>query len=141
MAEAEIIVPAGELDPNETHLPGIFVDKLSHADINTKTIQKLRIQNVKHDETIKRGRKRIINRLVKEFKDGMYVNLGIGVPVEASNHIPEGIDIELHAENGLLGAGPYPATVNEVDPDFNNAGKETITATKGASFFFSLGEL
>jgi 3-oxoacid CoA-transferase len=136
VAEAEEIVQAGDLDPNEIHLPGIFVHRVIHADVNEKPIQKLRIQNVNSkDETTKRGRKRIIKRLVKEFKDGMYANLGIGIPVEASNYIPDGIDIELHAENGMLGAGPYPLLATDVDPDFINAGKETITAVKGASLF------
>jgi 3-oxoacid CoA-transferase len=149
VAEAEEIVQAGDLDPNEIHLPGIFVHKVIHADINEKPIQKLRIQNSNSkDEAVKRGRKRIIKRLVKEFKDGMYVNLGIGIPVEASNYI-DGIDIELHAENGLLGAGPYPKSVNEVDPDFINAGKGTYdihfgtvsnvySSTLIIFFFFSL---
>jgi 3-oxoacid CoA-transferase subunit B len=78
----------------------------------------------------------IAQRIAKELKDGMYVNLGIGIPTLVANYVPEGIDIELQSENGMLGIGPFP-TEDEVDADLINAGKQTVTLRKGGSYFDS----
>lgn len=82
------------------------------------------------------NREQIAQRIAKELKDGMYVNLGIGVPTLVANFVPEDIEIELQSENGMLGIGPFP-TEADVDPDLINAGKQTVTLRTGGSFFDS----
>src|SRR6266702_7222500 len=84
--------------------------------------------------TDEQKRERIVRRIARELRDGFYVNLGIGIPTLVANHVPPGMEVIMQSENGMLGVGQYPL-VSEVDPDWINAGKETISELAGSCYF------
>lgn len=142
IAEVEEIVEPGQLKPDEIHLPGIYVDRIVKSPRYDKRIERLTLRKAESGQDKKSHvdmdiREKIVRRAAMEFKDGMYVNLGIGMPTLASNYVPQGVNITLQSENGILGMGSYPEEKGAADPDLINAGKETITTIKGSSIFSS----
>ncbi len=150
IAEVEEIVEDGELHPDSIHLPGIYVHRILRGERFEKRIERLttraaqpgvatataaasgKVKSAEAQDT----RERIARRAAQEFVDGMYCNLGIGIPTLASNFVPRGMTIHLQTENGMLGMGPYPLA-GQQDADLINAGKETITTLPGSATFDS----
>lgn len=143
IAEVEILVEAGQLDPDEVHVPGIFVQRIFKGEKFDNPIEKLTLAQADdgRDMGLKAvqqplSRRQMAWRAAQLLPDGAYVNLGIGVPTLVANYLPSERGIRLHSENGVLGVGPYPSQ-QEVEYYLINAGKETITLNPGASVFDS----
>ncbi|KAF4335860.1 succinyl-:3-ketoacid-coenzyme A transferase mitochondrial precursor [Fusarium beomiforme] len=157
IVEADEIVEVGQLDPESVHIQGIYVDVIVKS-TRPKKIEKLTFAQDSEDGSkgeytttavlcqmhvltslvtaANQKRDRIIKRAAKELKDGMYVNLGIGMPLATPSMLSEGLEVILQSENGILGMGRYPYP-GEEDPDLINPGKETVTLNPGASTFGS----
>lgn len=145
IVEAEHIVEPGEIPPEAVHLPGIYVKRVVQS-TSKKNIEKFTFAKEEDSDASARAalgtgdaaakRERIVKRAAKEFKNGMYANLGIGMPMLAPGFVGADVQVQLQSENGILGLGPYPKKGHE-DADLINAGKETVTLNRGAAVFGS----
>lgn len=142
IAEADEIVETGTLDPDNIHVPGIYVSRVVKGIKEQKIIEKLTLKSAggvkiaAKSEEERQMRILIARRAAAEIKPNQYVNLGIGMPTTVANYVDPSYNVYFHAENGLVGIGEYPE-VGKEDPDLINAGKETVSIKKGGAIVSS----
>jgi len=137
IVEAEEIVPVGALSSDEIHVPSIYVDRIVKAELPLE-VEKVCLSKDEDEPRKFTSREVIASRAAKELSDGMFVNLGVGMPNLVPSFLPKDVRVHVHTENGLLGVGPYPAKEEDVHTDIINAGKESITELPGAAAFDSV---
>lgn len=138
IVEVEEIVEVGEIAHEQIHVPSLFVDKFYKGTNYSKEVENMKLSEDSETGSGKVSFRDVIaKRAALEVQDGQYVNLGIGIPVLASNYMPSNVHFTLQGEIGILGMGPYPRTLQEVDCDYTNAAKEPTVALPGASVFSS----
>ncbi|XP_053745255.1 succinyl-CoA:3-ketoacid coenzyme A transferase 2, mitochondrial-like [Panthera pardus] len=138
VVEVEETVDVGTFAPEDIHVPNIYVDRVIQGEKHEKRIEHLALRK-EHNEKAESADDpgaRIVKGAALEFEEGMYANLGIGIPLLASNYISPDMTVHLHSEHGILGLGPFPPK-DEVDADLINAGKQTVSIFPGGCFFSS----